>query len=110
MQHPLDAHERLGQRRQVGHGDRVDQRGAGALAADLDQVGALPVAVAGRALGVDGDRAGARAERRDDGGERLRGLDDGRDAVGRLGQHDDVRGGGLRGRVVVIRKDAGGWT
>ena len=76
VQHPLDAHERPRERRQVGHGDRVDQCGPGALAADLDQVRALAVAVAGRALGVHGDRAGARAERSDDGGQCLRGLDD----------------------------------
>ena len=45
--------------RQVGQRNRVDQPGAGAVAAQLDQVGALAVAVAGGALGVDGDRAGA---------------------------------------------------
>ena len=44
-------------------GDRVDQVGAGALAAQLDQVGAGGVAVAGRALGVDGDRTGAPGDR-----------------------------------------------
>ena len=37
--------------------------GAGALAAQLDQVGAGGVAVAGRPLGVDGDRTGAGGER-----------------------------------------------
>ena len=43
----------------VLEGDRVDQPGAGALAAHLDQEGALAVAEAGGALGVHGDRAGA---------------------------------------------------
>ena len=42
--------ERSGQR------DRVDQPGARALAAELHEVGALAVAVAGGPLGVDGDR------------------------------------------------------
>ena len=43
--------------------DRVDQAGAGALAAQLDQVGAGGVAVARGPLGVDRDRAGAGRER-----------------------------------------------
>ena len=50
-------------RRRAARGRRTAmgsmRRGAGALAAYLDQVGALGVAVAGRALGVDGDRAGS---------------------------------------------------
>ena len=41
------------ERGEVGAAHRVDQPGAGALAAQLDQVGALAVAVARGALGVD---------------------------------------------------------
>ena len=90
VQDPLDADQRVGQRRQVGHRDGVDERGAGALAPQLHQVGALAVAVAGGALGVDGHRSGARAERGDDRGEGLGRLDDGRDALGGLGEHGDL--------------------
>ena len=50
--------------RERRQGDRVDQRGAGALAAQLDQVGAVGVAVAGGPLGVDRDRSGAGGEQR----------------------------------------------
>ena len=43
--------------------DRVDERSAGARAAQLHQVGALRVAEARGPFGVDGDRSGARGER-----------------------------------------------
>ena len=48
MQDPLGVADRLVDRREVGAGDRVDQPGAGALAAQLHEVGALAVAVAAR--------------------------------------------------------------
>ena len=54
---------------------------ARAFAAQLDEVGALGVAVAGRALGVDGDRAGAGGEAGHDLGQRLGVLGDRRDPV-----------------------------
>ncbi len=63
VQHPFDAGQRLAEAGQVGAGDGVDQRGAGPLATQLHQVGA--VAVAGGALGVDGDGAGTGGERGD---------------------------------------------
>ena len=44
---------------EVGQRDRVDERRADAVAAQLHQVGALAVAVARGAFGVDGDRPGA---------------------------------------------------
>ena len=65
VQHPLGVGDRGGELVQVRAADRVDQPGAGALAAQLDQVGPLAVAVARGALGVDGDRSGAGGERGD---------------------------------------------
>ena len=62
VQHDLGVGQRRVERRQVGAGDRVDQRGARPGAAQLHQIGAAAVAVAGGALGVDGDRPGARGE------------------------------------------------
>ena len=76
VQDPLGALEGLLQRGQRVEGDRVDQEGAGAFAAQLDQVGAGRVAVAGGPLGVDGDRAGAAGDGRADLGEAGRGVDD----------------------------------
>ena len=64
VQDPLGVADRLVERGQVVEGDRVDQRGAGPLATQLDQVGARGVAVARGPLGVERDRAGARARRR----------------------------------------------
>jgi MFS family permease len=66
VQHPLGVLQRCGQVAEVGAAERVDQRGAGAGAAQLHQVGALGVAVARGALGVDRDRPGAGGEARDD--------------------------------------------
>ena len=57
VQHPLGPVEDVGQAGQVEAGDRVQQHDGAVGPAQLDQVGGLPVAVAGRALGVDGDRA-----------------------------------------------------
>lgn len=72
MQDPLGAGQGLAERGEVRAADRVDQRGAGALAAQLHQVGALAVAVSGGAFGVDGHGSGARGEGRDDPGQRVR--------------------------------------
>ena len=108
---------------EVGQRDRVDQRGAGAVAAQLHQVGALAVAVAGGPLGVDGDRAGAGGEaprrRRPVG---LGVVDDGWDAVARLEQRrppprcrrrssalSGVGTGGTRHRRTAGRASAGPW-
>ena len=61
VQDPLRAVERGAcERGQVVVGDRVDQRRARALPAQLDQVGTVGVAVARRPLGVEGDRARCR--------------------------------------------------
>ena len=62
VQHPLVGGQYLGDRGQRRHRvaavvDRVDQHRASAGAADLHQVGAVGVAEARRALGVDGERA-----------------------------------------------------
>src|SRR5262249_15133709 len=77
----------------VGKPDRADQPGAGSGPPQLDEVRALAVPVARGAFGVDRDRAGATAQRRD-GGTQLRGRGDGlRDAVTRLLQHRDVADG-----------------
>ncbi len=96
VQDPLHALERLGERGEVGERDRVDQRGAGALAAQLDEVGPGGVAVAGGALGVDGDRTGA-------GGEPLAHLGQGRRGVDDRGQAvaEGEQGSGLGDGVVV---------
>ena len=66
VQHDLGVGQRRVELGQVGAGDRVDQRAARAGAAQLHEVGAAAVAVAGGALGVHGDGAGARGERVDD--------------------------------------------
>ena len=81
-------------------GDRVDQRGAGALAAQLDQVGAVGVAVARGALGVDGDRAGAGGEGRARLGQPGVGLDDLGQAVAqrRAGEREEPRARRSRAR------------
>ena len=77
-----------------GQADRVDERGARALAAQLHQIGALAVAVAGGALGVDGDRAGAGGEGGDHLGERVVVGDDRRDALAGFEQGDRRRASG----------------
>lgn len=106
VQHPLDAGQRLVQRGEVGAGDRVDQRRARALAAELDEVGALPVAVAGGALGVHGDGAAARGEGGDHLGEGGLVGHHGRDALAGLQQGD--RRLCSRGSAVVRRGASGG--
>jgi hypothetical protein len=96
VDHPLRPVQRGAQRGEVGQRLRVDQRGPGAAPAQLDQECPLAVAVAGGALGVDGDRAGARGHRLH--GRRQAGAvrDHHRDAVARHGQGHGRRqvGGG----------------
>ena len=58
MQAPIDRGEDVGSGCQIRAGDRVDQPGARTLTPDLDQIGPLPVAVAGRALCVESHRSG----------------------------------------------------
>jgi len=106
VQHPLDTGERLAEPGQVGTGHGVDQRGARAGAAQLDEVGALSVAVAGRPFGVDGDGPGARGERGDHLGERGLVGDHGRNALTRLQQRD--RRLRARGSTIVRRAASGG--
>ena len=55
VQHRLGVLQRGVDAGQLGAGDRVDEHGARSGAAQLDQVGALAVAEAGRAFGVDRD-------------------------------------------------------
>ena len=93
VQHPLGVAHGVADRRQVGQGDRVEQRRAGALAPQLHQVGGLAVAVARGALRVGGDGAGAGREPLDHAVEGGRGVDDAPDAVRGLGERDDVGGG-----------------
>jgi hypothetical protein len=96
--------DRGAQRGQVRQRHRVDQHGAGAAAAQLDQVGALAVAVAGGALGVDRDRSGAGGEAGDRVGEPGGGGDRLGDALARLDQRDRDPGGRLVGRGVGRRR------
>ncbi len=81
VQHPLRVGERGADGAEVGQGGGIDQHRPGPRAPQLHQVGALAVAVAGRALGVDGDRAGAGREGGDRVGESGRVGHDRRDAV-----------------------------
>jgi hypothetical protein len=101
VQHPLGVGDGGAQTRQVGAADGVDQCGPRSGPAQLDQIGPLSVAVAGGALGVDGDGAVARGEGRDDLGERVRVGGDGRNALTRLQQGDRRRG-------EVVRRSAPG--
>ena len=55
VQHRLGVFQRGVDAGQVGAGDRVDEHRARSGAAELDQVGALPVAITRGALGVDRD-------------------------------------------------------
>ena len=105
VQHPLRAGQGLAEAGQVGAGDGVDERGAGALAAQLDEVGTLAVAVAGGALGIDGDGSGAGGEGGDHLGEGGVVRDHGRDALAGFEQGDRR----LRSRrCVVVRRGASG--
>ena len=74
---------------EVGAADRVDEHRPGPRAAQLHQVGALAVAVAGGPLGVHRDRAGACREPGDRLGERLRRARHRRQPVARLPQVND---------------------
>ncbi len=108
VQDPLGALEGLLQRGQRGHRDRVDEPGAGALAAQLDQVGAVGVAVARGALGVDGHRPGRRRERGARLEQALVGVDHLGEAVAQLEQRRRAEprgsGSGGSGRVPARRR------
>jgi hypothetical protein len=82
MQDPLGPLEHLLQRRQGLERDRVDEVGAAAAAAQLDQVGAVGVPVARGALGVDRDRPLAALDRRTHLGQPGLGVDDRGEPVG----------------------------
>ena len=90
MQDPLDIREDGADGGEIGARDRVDQPGARTLAPDLDEIGPLPVAVAGCALGVQGHRAGAGGQGRGGTGEVPLGDDHVRDTLRGHGQgHQD---------------------
>ena len=74
VQHPLDIADDVLDRAEIGAGDRVDEVRARAVTTDLNQVGAVGVAVARGALGVDRDRPGPGGECRARLGEALVGL------------------------------------
>ena len=97
VQDPLGALERFGERSEVGNGDRVDQVRAASGTPQLHEVGALAVAVARRALGVDGDGTGAGGDRVGGGLELLRGDDDVRHAVAGGHERDHRALGGVVG-------------
>ena len=99
VQDPLGALERRGQRRQRLEGDRVDQPGAGVLAAELDEVGATGVAVAGGPLGVDRDRSGAGRDRGARLGQPGLGVGDRRQP---LAQQEQRSLGRLRARLLEV--------
>ena len=84
VQDPLFVLDHVVELGEAADGGRVEQEGAGAATEDLDEVGALRVAVAGGALGVDRDRARRRrrSPRRPRGTRR--GLDDLDGSVRRL--------------------------
>jgi hypothetical protein len=86
VQDPLRVAERLGEDGQVVERHRVHQHGPRALPAELDQVGAGGVAVAGRAFGVDRDRSGSGPERLDGLRERGIGVHDRGQSVAQLEQ------------------------
>ena len=65
VQDPLRVADRVVEIREFGQRDRVDEYGAQTRTTDLDQVGALAVAVAGGTFGVDGDRSRAGSHLRD---------------------------------------------
>ena len=90
MDHPLGFGERRVEGAQIGAARRVDQCGAGAGASQLDEVGAVGVAVAGGPLRVDRDRSGAAGERLDGRLEGARRLDHRRQPVARSQQRDGL--------------------
>jgi hypothetical protein len=100
VQHPFLVGDRVLEHREVGQRHRVDQPGARAVAPELDQVGALAVAVARRALGVDGDRPGAGAKRLGVLDELGGGLDDRGEPVAWGQQRGRLDGGVLDGGVL----------
>jgi len=92
VQDPLDPGQGLLEDAEVLEGLRVDQPGARALALELDQEGALAVAEARGALGVDGDRSRALGQQARAALELLPRDGDERDAAGGLGDEPRRRG------------------
>ena len=92
MQDPFDVGQHLAELGQVGTGQRVDQCSAGACSTQLDEIGAVAVAIARRTLRVDRDRTLCRAELRNRLSERARVGDDRRQTVARLDQGKWRRG------------------
>ena len=96
MEDPFHAVSASSSMARSSNGIGVDQPGAGASAAELDQVGALAVAESGGALGVDAGRSGS-------GGNGSRAplqaglrFNDQRDAVAGCIEVNDLRGPGCR--------------
>jgi hypothetical protein len=97
---PLGIAEGRTQRGQIRATDRVDQHDARTLAAQLHEVGPMPVAVARRALGIDRDRPGAGAQPGDGLAESFVVVDDPGHAVAQLEQRGKFgRGFSLGPRV-----------
>jgi hypothetical protein len=86
VEHPLDVLQRATELGQVGQGNRVDDRGAGAGAAHLHQVRPLAVAIAGGALCIDRDRTGAVRHSAQHIRQRFGGTRDRRDSADRFEQ------------------------
>jgi len=87
VQHDLGVAERPGQLPQpAGQAGGVDQHRPGTRPAELDQVGAAAVAIAGGAFGVHGHRPRARRQRLDRLGQALGVAHHRRYAVARLQQ------------------------
>src|SRR5919106_1364523 len=101
MEHPLDAGQGVVERAQVRAGDRIDQCRSGSRTTQLDQVRPLAVAVAGRSLSIDGDRAVGLREGRDDTFEGGRFGDDIREPLPRF----EEGLGSVRHRRVAPRCD-----
>ncbi len=59
---PFDVADGGSDGREVGAADRVDEQDAGALAPQLDEIGAMSVAIARSPLGIDGERSGTCAQ------------------------------------------------
>jgi len=102
VQDPLGAGQDLLQRCHRGEGDGVDQRGATAVAAQLDEVGPVGVAVARGPLGVDGDRSGALGQAPAHLGQPGLGLGDLGQTVGQGQQLGLLLGLGLIGLIGLI--------
>jgi hypothetical protein len=100
VQHPFERVDHLGERGQFARDrDGIDQDGARACPPELQQVGAVRVPEAGRALGIDRERAGAPGESIHGRGQQPGRVDElGEPACGGQERH----GGALGGLVADI--------